>query len=113
GFRVAQLRVEFVLELVARSSRALSERVATLNHEAVDDSVEDRAVVERRLHFLTAARIGPLLGAVRQAGEVGDGFRSLLFEQLNVDVALGRVKMRVQHWYALPGGQHAPSRGPE
>ena len=42
-----QLGVELVGELVARAAVALAERVAALDHEAGDDPVEDRAVVER------------------------------------------------------------------
>src|SRR5215510_9337497 len=108
---MAQLRVELILELVARPARALSQRIATLDHEAVDHAVEDRAVVQGRLHFLSGARIGPLLAAVCQPREVGDGFRCLFLEQLNREVAFGRREMRVQHWYALSGGRVMPALG--
>ena len=40
--------MELVLELIARAAGALPERIAALDHEAVDDAVEDDAVVERR-----------------------------------------------------------------
>src|SRR5206468_5779755 len=42
-----QLGVELVAELVTRAAVALTQRVAALDHEAVDDPVEHRAVVER------------------------------------------------------------------
>ena len=41
-----QLGVELVAELVARAAGAGAQRVAALDHEAADDPVEDRAVVE-------------------------------------------------------------------
>ena len=41
-----QLGVELVGELVARAAGAGAQRVAALDHEAADDPVEDRAVVE-------------------------------------------------------------------
>ena len=42
GLVVAQLRVELVGELVAGAAGALPERIAALDHEAVDHAVEDR-----------------------------------------------------------------------
>ena len=39
--------MELVLELVARAAAAGAGRVAALDHEAVDDAVEDRTIVER------------------------------------------------------------------
>src|SRR5690606_22174565 len=42
-----QLRVDLVVKLVAGATGALPERVAALDHEVVDDAVEDHAVVQR------------------------------------------------------------------
>ena len=42
-----QFGVELVGELVARTTATGARRVAALDHEAVDDPVEDRAIVER------------------------------------------------------------------
>ncbi len=43
---------ELVLDGVARSPAARSRRVPALNHEAVDDPMEDGAIVESLLHQL-------------------------------------------------------------
>src|SRR5699024_1682550 len=56
-----QLRVELVLELVARAAAAGAGRVAALDHEAVDDAVEDRTIVERALVAALGVRLGVLL----------------------------------------------------
>ena len=54
--------LKLVGEVVSGSADALTERVAALDHEAVDHAVEDGAVVIRLLcAFLVRPRIGPLL----------------------------------------------------
>src|SRR5690606_41620259 len=42
-----ELGVDLVVELVAGAADPLAERVAALQHELLDDAVEDDAVVER------------------------------------------------------------------
>src|SRR5204863_8971073 len=95
-FAVPKLRVELVLEVVAGAAGPLSQRVAALNHEAVDDAMKDRSVVIRGLHLLARAWIGPFLRAFGQADEIRDGFWRLVFEQLDREVALAGREMRVQ-----------------
>src|SRR5690606_23066259 len=56
-----ELGVDLAVELVAGPADALTERVATLQHEFLDDAVEDDAVVERLRRYLTGARVLPLL----------------------------------------------------
>ena len=68
--------VELVLELVARAAGAGAGRVAALDHEVLDDPVEDHAVVE--------ALAGELL-------EVRDGLRRVLVEELERDGAFARA----------------------
>ena len=63
--------------VVAGPADALAERIAALNHEAVDHAVEDDAVVVRLRDLLVGARVGPLLGAFGQADEVVDRVRAL------------------------------------
>src|SRR3954453_4105557 len=63
-----QLGVELVLELVAGAAVALPERVTALDHEAVDDPVEDRAVVEPIGGLLPRLRVRPLPAALGQVG---------------------------------------------
>src|SRR5678815_3813396 len=60
-----------------RSAFACSFWVATLNHESVDDAVEDEAIVERLL-LLLSGWIGPLDCSVRKAHEVRNRYRCLL-----------------------------------
>src|SRR2546427_7114129 len=67
---VAQLRVELVGEVVARASGALAERIAALDHEIGYHAVEDRAVVVRLFRLSPGPRVGPLLGAFGETGEI-------------------------------------------
>ena len=84
--------------IVAGPARALPERIAALDHEAVDDAVKDDAVVERRLLALAGRRVGPFLGALRQPDEIGDGLRRFLVEQPDGELAFGRIEFRVGSW---------------
>src|SRR6267378_2663279 len=93
--------MKFVGELVPRSTRALAERIAALDHEIGDDAVKDRAVVVRLLDLLAAARVGPLLAALGEPHEIGHRVGRFGVEQLCGESALTRREMRVQHWYAL------------
>src|SRR5262245_58363946 len=98
---MSKLGAELVAKLVTRTARAGAERVAALDHEAVDDAVKDQPVVERPLHLLAVLWIRPLLGAFGEAHEVGDRVRGVLIEQPNAERPFARCEMRVQHWYAL------------
>ena len=89
-----QLAVDLVVELVARTADALAERVAALEHELLDDAVEDHAVVERGRLRLAGLGMRPRLGAVGEADEVGDGLRRVVAEQVDADVAVVRVDGR-------------------
>ena len=57
GFAEGQFWVEFIFELVAGAASAGAERVATLNHEPIDDAVEDYALVKRFRGGLTVGRV--------------------------------------------------------
>ena len=87
-----QLRVELVGELVARPAVTLAQRVAALDHESGDDAVEHRAVVERVAGLGARGRVGPFLAARGQVGEVLHRLRGVVAEQLQADVAGGRVQ---------------------
>src|SRR5262245_24342943 len=67
--RMAQSGVELVRERVTGTAGALPERIAALDHEAVDDAVEDRAVEVGCLHPASRPRIGPFLRSIGEAGE--------------------------------------------
>ena len=75
--------MELVGEFVARPADALAERIAALDHEAVDDAVEDDAVVVGLRDLLVRARVGPLLGALGESDEIRDRVRRLLIEEAN------------------------------
>src|SRR5699024_5120676 len=83
----AQLRVELVAEVVTGAATAGAGWVAALDHETVDDAVEDGAVVERTL--LGAGCVGGLvfLGALGQADEVVHGLRGVVSEEVDGDVS--------------------------
>ncbi|MCW2427733.1 hypothetical protein M2260_002641 [Rhodococcus erythropolis] len=84
--------MELVTELVARAAGAGSGGVATLDHEAVDDAVEDGTVVERAGLGAGGVCGGVLLRAVGEADEVLDGLRRMVAEQSDLDVAAVRVQ---------------------
>src|SRR5258707_8922946 len=95
GLRVARAGMELVGEVVTRSARPLSERIAALNHETIDDAVKDDAVIEGRLAALAGRRVAPFLGALRQAREIGHRVGRLLVKEADLEIALGRFKFRV------------------
>ena len=72
-------------------SRGLGD-VYKRQHEAIDDAVEDRTVVERAFVGAGGVGLGVLLGALRQANEVGYGLRRVVAEQIDGDVALVGVQ---------------------
>ena len=57
--------MKFILETITRTADAAAQRIAALNHEAGDDAVKDRAIVERLLHFLAGLRVAPFFGSAR------------------------------------------------
>src|SRR5262245_66179609 len=69
---VPQLRVKLVGEVIAGAADTLTERIAALNHELVDDAMKNGAVVVGFAHFLVAARIAPFPGAFSQSDKILD-----------------------------------------
>ena len=90
----AQVRVELVGELVARSAATRSGGIAGLEHEAGDDAVEDGAVVERPARGTLRVRLAVLALARRQSHEVRHGLGRLVGEQVDGDVAVRGVQRR-------------------
>ena len=83
----------FVVEEVAGVAGAVSGVVAALDHEAGDDTMEGSAVIEVLVvHLLLRDRVGPILGALGEADEVGDGEGGLVGEELAGHAAHGGVK---------------------
>jgi hypothetical protein len=87
-----QLRMELVCESVPGSANALSERIAALDHEALDDSMKNNPVVVRLAYFPVRPGIGPFPGAFGKLHEVLDGFWSFLIEQANREFSFGRIE---------------------
>src|SRR5690242_7517162 len=67
-----QLRVDLVVEVVARAARAGALRIAALDHELRDHAVERQAVEERLALLLLALAVDVRLLAGREADEVRD-----------------------------------------
>ena len=89
--------MEFVGEFVTWAARASSSRVTTLDHEAIDDAMEDDSVIEvARLHF-AGLRIPIFLGSSGQSNEVGYSFWGLIGEKFNDDVTKIGVQCRCCH----------------
>ena len=93
---VAQRRMELVAELVAGPAGALAEAVAALNHEAVDDAVEDDAVVVRVLLLLAGRRdrFHSLVPSARPT-KLATVFGASLSNSRIGERALGGVELRV------------------
>src|SRR5689334_5688696 len=73
GSGLMGLRAELVLEGVTGTASTAARGVAALCHKARDHAVKDDAVVE---------------AIARQEDEIVDGFGCVLWEQLDLDVAL-------------------------
>ena len=95
GLVVAQLRMKLVGEVISGSADSLAERIAALDHEAVDHAVEDGSVVIRLLHLLVRSRIAPLLRTLGQPDKILDCSRRLLFEEAYREISFTRHKLRV------------------
>ena len=78
---------DFIIEVVARAASAGAQRAAALDHEVLDDAVEGQTIVERLVARLAGEWVGPFLFAGGEAEEVGHGFRGLVVEQVDLDVA--------------------------
>jgi len=86
-----EVGVELVAELVAGAAAAGAGGVAALDHEAVDDAVENDAVIEVAGDHV-AGVVAVFLRACGQPGEVGDGLGGLGVEQVQRDVAVVGVQ---------------------
>ena len=83
-----QLWVELVLELVARATAAGAGGVAALNHEVIDDAVEDGAIVERAGLLALCVLGGVVLFALGQTDEVFNGYRCVVTEEIDNNIAV-------------------------
>src|SRR5207248_1652041 len=68
----------FVIHIEAGAAGAVSERVATLNHEAGDNAMENGAIVERLVRHFAGLWILPGLRAIGQANKVGNRVGSFI-----------------------------------
>ena len=83
-----ELRVDLIVEHVARAAGAGAQRVTTLNHESGDDAVENGLIVERAGLGARGVLTLVLLRALCQADEVVDSVRRVVAEQVNHDIAM-------------------------
>src|SRR3954471_20154611 len=83
GLAVALRRMKFVLEGEARAAGALAQRIASLDHEAVDHPVEDGAVVVRLADALAGPRVRPFLRAFGEPDKILDRLRRFLVTEAN------------------------------
>src|SRR5438445_4291548 len=88
GFGMLQRRMKFVGEFIAWPAHAGTVRAASLNHEIRNDAVEDEAVIERALFFLSGFFVGEFPGAFSETDKVFDSFGGFFFQQFDDDVAL-------------------------
>ena len=79
--------MEFIGELISRSTHAGAHWVAALNHEAIDDAVKDGAVIQLCIGLVTSVGIDPVALSLRQLGEVSDGLGCVVREQLDGDIS--------------------------
>ena len=92
GSSKVRVGVDLVLEEVAGIAGAVADAVAALDHEAGDDAMEGGAVVEGlTVHLLEGLGVGPVLGAIGETDEVGDGHGGLLVVELAGEAAHGGV----------------------
>ena len=86
--------VDLVLECVARPAPAASFGVAPLDHEALEDPMENQSVVVGPLHLSAGLGVGELLRPLGEPDEVRHRFGRLLREELEMDVAVVRLDDR-------------------
>src|SRR5262245_23662142 len=87
--------MELIGEFVTWSAVAFAERIAALDHEAVDNPMKDDAVVVGLATLLIGARVGPLLAAFGEPDEIRDRIRHLFVEEADGEVAFARDEICV------------------
>src|SRR5688572_7705544 len=93
---VPELRRKLVSETVSGAADALAQRVAALDHEAVDDTVKNHAVIVGLISdLLVVAGIGPGLGPLRKTHKIFNGLWRLLIEQPGRECPFGGVELRI------------------
>ncbi len=70
---MAQVGVKLVLEAIARTTTAGTGRIAALQHELLDDAVENHVLVQRPLAGRTIG-LSPSHGAFSQSHKVAHSF---------------------------------------
>src|SRR5205814_1849364 len=97
-------------------------RIAALNHEVWNYTMENSAVVERVFALLARVGMSPLALAFGEFGKVGDGLRSIFLKKTANDVAFAGIENGVSagracHWFLVrhwhrPGGRDGRTSGP-
>ena len=85
--------MNLVTELVAGATHSGSGWVSALEHEALDDAVEDYAVIKALASDgCTGAGVFPLFGSGRETFEVLHGLGSVKTKQVDLDGAVVGVQ---------------------
>ena len=86
--------MELVGELVTGATSSGTQRAAALDHESIDDAVEDQPVIELSGGGLAGAWVKVLLGAIGEPDEIGHRLGGLVFEEIEGDVTVIGVQSR-------------------
>ena len=78
--------MELVGELVAGATTTGTGGVAALDHEAINDTVEDRPVIERTLSIASGIRGLVLLRALSQPNKILNSHRGMVSKKLNGNI---------------------------
>ena len=80
-----EIGVDFVLELVARTSRTGRQWIATLDHEIWNHTVKAESIEEAAILGFFLDGVQPLLGAFGESRKIGNGVRGVLVVQAQQD----------------------------
>ena len=94
-------RPDLIGKYVSRFACSSTSRIATLNHETLDNSMKTRAIVGGTLHPLEGLWIFERSEAPRQTNEVGDCVRRLVIIQFATKLALIRFNFRPKMTFPL------------
>src|SRR5687768_10602544 len=74
--------------------------IAALDHESIDDSMENHSVIKRfPFYRLPALRILPFLCSLSKPDKICNRVRRLLFEQLDGELSHRSIKMCISSWF--------------
>src|SRR3954471_22444851 len=104
---VALRRMKFILEREARPTGPLAQRIASLNHEALDHPVKEGTVVVRLADALAGPRVRPFLRAFGEPDKILDRLRRFLVTEANGKIPFARREIGVNRhrWLLVCSGR--------